>query len=113
MTTTKHKVLTKSQIYALKSVAAEWDALDQNERARWGRTYTGFADWTVKMGRISTLHVLVSAGFVEVKYAEIVSNPMIRGVYGRWIGGTRRETHIEVGVRPTQLGRAVMASEVA
>jgi hypothetical protein len=100
-------VLTETQSAALKAVVTEWDKFDKNERARWGKSYTGFVDWTTEMGRVTTLHVLVSAKLVEARYTEMVTNPLLRGAYGRWSGGSRRETHIEIGVRPTDLGRSL------
>lgn len=98
--------LSPTQREALARIVSAFDAMDANERARWGKPFEGFVD--AGDPRRQTIERLEALGLIEVKREHLVSTSLRRGAYGRWLGGTRRYTDVGFQFRPTEKGRQAL-----
>ena len=112
--------LTATQSAALARIVAKWDAANAANLARWGAALnygvsvtTGTGDDPVTRN-VRTLHVLAEAGLIELDArSERGADRLIRGHFGRWIGGSVRTSYVTFTAKPTDAGRALLASTVA
>jgi hypothetical protein len=112
--------ITATQTAALARIVAKWDAANAANLARWGvglnygiSITTGEGDDPVTRN-VRTLHVLAEAGLIELdSRSERGADRLIRGNFGRWIGGSVRTSYVAFAAKPTAAGRALLASTVA
>jgi hypothetical protein len=100
--------LTPTQRTALISIVDRFDRAVRDERTRWGEeSATRVAARGVETFEFDyrTLHALANRGLVRLTSAESRGEELRRGSFGRWIGGTRKSSHVILFAAPTDLGR--------
>ena len=113
------KTLTATQTAALARIVAEWDKASAANLARWGVGLNGGIGVATGVGSecvtrdYRTLHALAASGLISLDAHTNTGDRLLRGNFGRWIGGSVRTSYVAFAAKPTAAGRALLASTVA
>jgi hypothetical protein len=113
------KTLTATQTAALARIVAEWDKASAANLARWGVGLNGGIGVATGVGSecvtrdYRTLHALAASGLISLDAHTNTGDRLLRGNFGRWIGGAERTSYVTFTAKPTAAGRALIVSTVA